>query len=105
MHGPRCFLQELPGHVHFCTGGYGEDSSRLCNFEGFKLVTNLKETKEAKCKSFRMVQCSEFCCKFYSFQIPPKVTWHNKNINKRAIFYSGCHFTNTSTKHLFNLIL
>ena len=50
MHGPRCFLQELPGHVHFCTGGYGEDSSRLRNFEGFKLVTNLKETKEAKCK-------------------------------------------------------
>ena len=49
MHGPRCFIQELPGHVHFCTGGYGEDSSRLCNFEGFKLVTNLKETKEAKC--------------------------------------------------------
>ena len=49
MHGPRCFLQELPGHVHFCKGGYGEDSSRLRNFEGFKLVTNLKETKEAKC--------------------------------------------------------
>ena len=49
MHGPRCFLQELPGHVHFCTRGYGEDSSRLCNFEGFKLVTNLKETKGAKC--------------------------------------------------------
>ena len=49
MHGPRCFLQELPGHVHFCTGGYGEDSSRLCNFEGFKLVTNLKQTKDAKC--------------------------------------------------------
>ena len=45
MHGPRCFLQELPGHVQFCTG----DSSRLRNFEGFKLVTNLKETKEAKC--------------------------------------------------------
>ena len=53
MHGPRCFLQELPGHVHVCTGGYGEDSSRLRNFEGFKLVTNLKETKEAKCK-YRM---------------------------------------------------
>ena len=50
VHGPRCFLQELPAHVHFCTGGYGEDSSRLRNFEGFKLVTNLKETKEAKCK-------------------------------------------------------
>ena len=50
MHGARCFLQELPGHVHFCTGGYREDSSLLCNFEGFKLVTNLKETKEAKCK-------------------------------------------------------
>ena len=52
MHGPRCFLQELPGHVHFCTGGYGEDSSWLRNFEGFKLVTNLKETKEAKCNTF-----------------------------------------------------
>ena len=49
VHGPRCFLQELPGHVHFCTGGYGEDSSRLRNFEGFKLVTNLKKTKEVKC--------------------------------------------------------
>ena len=36
---------------NFCTGGYGEDSSRLHNFEGFKLVTNLKETKEAKCKT------------------------------------------------------
>ena len=36
-----------PRHVHFCTGGYGEDSSRLRNFMGFKLVTNLKETKEA----------------------------------------------------------
>ena len=31
-------------------GAYGEHSSRLRNFEGFKLVTNLKETKEAKCK-------------------------------------------------------
>ena len=50
VHGPRCFLQELAGHVHFRTGGYGEDSSRLCNFEGFKLVTNLQETKEAKRK-------------------------------------------------------
>ena len=38
--------------MHFCTGGYGEDSSRLRNFEGFKLVTNLKETKEAKCKFY-----------------------------------------------------
>ena len=47
---PRCFLQELPGHVHFCMGAYGEYSSRLRNFGGFKLVTNLKETKEAKCK-------------------------------------------------------
>ena len=27
-----------------------EYSSRLRNFGGFKLVTNLKETKEAKCK-------------------------------------------------------
>ena len=51
MHGPRCFLQEPPGHVHLCMGAYGEHSSRLRNFEGFKLVTNLKETKEAKCKS------------------------------------------------------
>ena len=50
MHGPRCFLQELPGHVNFCMRAYGEYSSRLRNFGGFKLVTNLKETKEAKCK-------------------------------------------------------
>ena len=50
MHGPRCFLQELPGHVHFCMGAYGEYSSRLRNVGEFKLVTNLKETKEAKCK-------------------------------------------------------
>ena len=50
MHRPRCFLQELPGHVHLCTGDSGEDSSRLRIFEGFKLVTNLKETMEAKCK-------------------------------------------------------
>ena len=32
---------------------YGEDSSPLRIFEGFKLVTNLKETKEAKCKTMR----------------------------------------------------
>ena len=51
-HGPRCFLQELPGHVHFCMGAYGEDSSRSRNFVGFELVTNLKETKEAKCKVY-----------------------------------------------------
>ena len=57
MHGSRCFLQELPGHVHFCTGGYGEDSSRLRNFEGFKLVTNLKETKEAKCNDTWACPC------------------------------------------------
>ena len=31
-------------------GAYGDDSSRLRNFWGFKLVTKLKETKEAKCK-------------------------------------------------------
>ena len=36
--------------MHLCIGAYGEHSSRLRNFEGFKLVTNLKETKEAKCK-------------------------------------------------------
>ena len=30
-------------------GAYGEHSSWLRNFEGFKLFTNLKETKEAKC--------------------------------------------------------
>ena len=42
------------GHVHLCMGAYGEHSSRLRNFEGFKLVTNLKETKEAKCKSVIM---------------------------------------------------
>ena len=51
MHGPRCSLQELPGHVHFCMGAYGEDCSRLRNFEGFNLVTNLKETKQAKCNN------------------------------------------------------
>ena len=33
-------------------GTYGEYSSRLHNFGGFKLVTNLKETKEAKCKNY-----------------------------------------------------
>ena len=31
-------------------GAYGKHSSRLRHFEGIKLVTNLKETKEAKCK-------------------------------------------------------
>ena len=41
-------LQELPGHVHFCMGAYGEYSSLLRNFGGFKLVTNLKETIEAR---------------------------------------------------------
>ena len=50
LHGPRCFLQELPGHVHLCMGAYGEDSSRLRNFGGFKLVTHPEETKRAKCK-------------------------------------------------------
>ena len=35
--------------MHLCMGAYGEDCSRLRNFGGFKLVTNLKETKEAKC--------------------------------------------------------
>ena len=60
MHGPRCFLQELPGHVHFCTGGYGEDSSRLRNFEGLKLVTNLTETKEAKCKVHVPTSCKSW---------------------------------------------
>ena len=34
----------------FMYGTYGEHSSPLRNFEGFKLVTILKETKEAKCK-------------------------------------------------------
>ena len=36
--------------MHLCMGAYGEHSSRLRNFEGFKLVTNQKETKDAKCK-------------------------------------------------------
>ena len=36
--------------MHLCMGAYGEHSSRLRNFEGFMLVTNLEETKEAKCK-------------------------------------------------------
>ena len=66
MHGPRCCLQELPGHVHFCTGGYGEDSSRLRNFEGFKLVTNLKETKEAKCKRGELSQIFTLRCFLYA---------------------------------------
>ena len=35
----------------FCIGAYGEYCSLLRNFGGFKLVTNLKETMEAKCKS------------------------------------------------------
>ena len=37
--------------MHLCMGAYGEHSSRLRNFEGFKLVSNLKETKEAKCNN------------------------------------------------------
>ena len=60
LHGPRCFLQELPGHVHFCMGAYGEYSSRLCNFGGFKLVANLRETKEAKCNLFSLLIFSMF---------------------------------------------
>ena len=38
--------------MHFCMGAYDEYSYRLRNLGGggFKLVTNLKETKEAKCK-------------------------------------------------------
>ena len=32
-------------------GAYGDDCSRLRNFGGFKLVTNLKETKAAMCKA------------------------------------------------------
>ena len=52
MHGLRCFLQVLPGDVHERMGSYGEDSSynnKINNFGRFKLVTNLEETKEAKC--------------------------------------------------------
>ena len=41
--------------MHLCMGAYGEHSSRLRNFEGFKLVTNLKETKEAKCNVLLLV--------------------------------------------------
>ena len=78
MHGPRCFLQEPPGHVHLCMGAYGEHSSRLRNFEGFKLVTNLKETKEAKCNSEDSIFCSVyelifskwFCCINLDFCVP-----------------------------------
>ena len=40
-------------------GAYGEHSSRLRNFEGFKLVTNLKETKEAKCNL--QYYCKNYC--------------------------------------------
>ena len=53
---------------------YGEHSSRLRNFEGFKLVTTLTETKEAKCKtryhslskafSKSMKTRYSFCCCF-----------------------------------------
>ena len=35
--------------MHLCTGAYGDDSSSYVIFEQFKLVTNLKETKKAKC--------------------------------------------------------
>ena len=31
-HGPRCFLQELTGHVQFCMGVYGEESLWSRNF-------------------------------------------------------------------------
>ena len=42
-----------------CMGAYGEHSSRLRNFEWLKLVTNLKETKEAKCKlDYQVSICS-----------------------------------------------
>ena len=41
--------------MHFCMGAYGEYSSRLRNFGGFKLVTNLKETKEAKCNNDEVI--------------------------------------------------
>ena len=67
MHGPRCFLQEPPGHVHLCMGAYGEHSSRLRNFEGFKLVTNLKETKEAKCKKYYLLTEYFACADLYPF--------------------------------------
>ena len=42
-------------------GAYGEHSSRLRNFEGFKLVTNLKETKEAKCKYNYVLRVNAKC--------------------------------------------
>ena len=47
--------------MHLYMGAYGEHSSRLRNFEGFKLVTNLKETKEVKCNFayFSMKTCCE----------------------------------------------
>ena len=41
-------------------GAYGEHSSRLRNFEGFKLVTNLKETKEAKCNYIEIVKTERY---------------------------------------------
>ena len=37
--------------MHLCMGAYGDDSSRLLNFGGLKLVTNLMETKKAKSKT------------------------------------------------------
>ena len=66
MHGPRCFLQEPPGHVHLCMGAYGEHSSRLRNFEGFKLVTYLKETKEAKCNLLESLKMRHYSSIEYS---------------------------------------
>ena len=43
LHGPRCFLQELPGHMHFCMGVHGEDSSRLRNFGGVQVGHSPRE--------------------------------------------------------------
>ena len=76
----------IPGLVHLCMGAYGDDSSLLRNLGGgrgrggggggsrlrnlggggFKLVTNLKETKEAKCKHVKISTKPKFLLLKYS---------------------------------------
>ena len=56
-------------------GAYGEHSSRLRNFEGFKLVTNLKETKEAKCNDISLIINGPFIVAraFYALVLCPRL--------------------------------
>ena len=54
-------------------GAYGEHSSRLRNFGGFKLVTNLKETKKAKCKveyELKKRSMNDLAKKIYNLNTP-----------------------------------